>query len=288
MSLVEPFLAISKAAQTARTPVGADDLVTYTIRITNTGSSTAYDLNITDTLPSGLTFLATGGIAATNSIITTDTNTIGATALNYGVSSLNVNGMLTITFTARVGTGIAANALFTNTTGATYSSQPGTPADERPYTTSVASAAIPTGLPALSMLKTATPSLVNAGELLTYTLRVTNTGTTAATGVVVTDTLPANVAFVSSTPSATPVARILGLPVGTLNAGAFAVLTVTVRINEPQPNGTLIVNTAAVTNTNGGPITPTSTVTTPLASAHAISVEKRVSPAIAAPGDRVR
>ncbi len=65
------------------------------------------------------------------------------------------------------------------------------------------------------------------------------------------------------------------------------ILTVTVRVNEPQPNGTLIVNTAAVTNTNGGPITPTSTVTTPLASGHSISIEKRVSPAIAAPGDRV-
>jgi uncharacterized repeat protein (TIGR01451 family) len=85
VSLVEPFLAISKAAQTARTPVGADDLVTYTIRITNTGSSTAYDLNITDTLPSGLTFWRPAASPATNSIITTDTNTIGATALNYGV-----------------------------------------------------------------------------------------------------------------------------------------------------------------------------------------------------------
>jgi uncharacterized repeat protein (TIGR01451 family) len=46
--------------------------------------------------------------------------------------------------------------------------------------------------PALTMTKQASSTIVRAGEPLTYTIRITNTGNTALNGIV-TDTLPARV-----------------------------------------------------------------------------------------------
>lgn len=53
----------------------------------------------------------------------------------------------------------------------------------------------------LAVAKTDSPDPVNAGNNLTYTIEVTNSGPTTATNVIFTDTLPAGVSFVSATPS---------------------------------------------------------------------------------------
>ena len=51
----------------------------------------------------------------------------------------------------------------------------------------------------LSISKTASPDPVNLGDLLTYNIVVTNTGTVTATQVIVTDTVPAGAVFESAT-----------------------------------------------------------------------------------------
>ena len=53
----------------------------------------------------------------------------------------------------------------------------------------------------LSLTKSDSPDPVLAGQLLTYSLSVANAGPSSATGVTVTDTLPAGVTFNSATPS---------------------------------------------------------------------------------------
>src|SRR6185295_7065547 len=64
-------------------------------------------------------------------------------------------------------------------------------------TTTVSSA------PVLSISKTDGPDPVAAGANLTYTLSWSNTGNMNASGVVVTDTLPADTTFVSATAGGT-------------------------------------------------------------------------------------
>ncbi|WP_339097436.1 hypothetical protein WDJ50_16555 [Deinococcus sp. VB142] len=91
---------------------------------------------------------------------------------------------------------------------------------------------------------------------LNYTIRVTNPSTaTAASGVVITDTLPAQVTYVSSSPAASVSGRTLTWNVGTVAANTSATVTVKVKVplasaveaSQPQATWT---NTASVSGTN--------------------------------------
>jgi uncharacterized repeat protein (TIGR01451 family)/fimbrial isopeptide formation D2 family protein len=98
----EPVLVPFKAVQTPRDPVGAADIVTYTLRFTNTGTWPAYDLIISDTLPEGITFLATQLITVSDPATATlgDSNAPGATALTWGASQINSGGSAELVFSA--------------------------------------------------------------------------------------------------------------------------------------------------------------------------------------------
>jgi uncharacterized repeat protein (TIGR01451 family) len=81
------------------------------------------------------------------------------------------------------------------------------------------------------------PRSVTLGNNVTYTLTVTNDGTAGATGVTLTDTLPAGVNLVSATGGATPVNGVLTFNIGNLAAGAsFPTVTIVVT---PKTTGTL-------------------------------------------------
>ena len=281
-TVVEPSLIISKAAQPQRTPSGAGDTVTYTVRVTNTGTSPAFDVVITDALPAGLAFISTQGFTVTNSATLTDANLAGSIALSYSLSQINVNAIATITFTARLTDEIAAATRLTNTSQAFYSSLPGVIANERPYTTTIATAVITTGLPALPITKVVTPTgLVAPGDLLTYTITTTNTGIVTATGVVVTDAVPAGTTFVSaSLPFAGP--SPVQWTIGNLDIGMSRTFTMVVQATSVV-SGTQLVNTARVSSNEG--VSNTATVTNTLGLAD-VAVEKNVDPATPiAPGD---
>src|SRR5260221_9400442 len=53
--------------------------------------------------------------------------------------------------------------------------------------------------PTLNISKADGPDPVNAGSNITYTISYSNTGNQNATGVVISDTIPTNTAFVSAT-----------------------------------------------------------------------------------------
>lgn len=101
-----------------------------------------------------------------------------------------------------------------------------------------------TALVDLSITKTAAPNPVTAGQPLTYTMTVGNAGPSASTGVTLTDTLPAGVAFVSSTASQGSCSgtATVTCAIGSLASGASAAVTIVVT---PPAAGT-ISNAASV------------------------------------------
>ncbi|HJQ39444.1 MAG TPA: autotransporter-associated beta strand repeat-containing protein [Thermoanaerobaculia bacterium] len=89
------------------------------------------------------------------------------------------------------------------------------------------------------------------GQNVTFTITVANLGAVSATGVTLTDTLPAGLAFVSATPSqgtcnaASPVSCNLG----TINGSGHATVTLVATVTAPGS----ITNTASVTSAGPDP-----------------------------------
>jgi uncharacterized repeat protein (TIGR01451 family) len=110
----------------------------------------------------------------------------------------------------------------------------------------------------LSLTKTDSPDPVATGAPLTYSIRVVNAGPDTATGVVVTDTLPKGVSFVSadstqgscSAAADKKKAQKITCTLGTLASSPgpqynATPITITIRVLAPQKAGT-ISNTATV------------------------------------------
>ncbi|MGH7137001.1 MAG: DUF4214 domain-containing protein, partial [Pirellulales bacterium] len=116
---------------------------------------------------------------------------------------------------------------------------------------------------ALSITKTAAASDL-VGQNLTYTIVVTNTGTTAAAGTTVTDTLPAGLTFVSATDQTSGMTltntggTITDNIAGSLAAGASETIQIVVTPTAAL-GGMSVTNTASATFTGGTPVTAMAT-----------------------------
>ncbi|MBB5869956.1 putative repeat protein (TIGR01451 family) [Allocatelliglobosispora scoriae] len=99
----------------------------------------------------------------------------------------------------------------------------------------------------VAIAKTAAPVVVHVNGETTFTLTVTNTGKGTATGIVVTDKLPAGLSPLENTPSQGTYAKATGVwTVGTLAEGATATLTMQARVDALGGTG----NTARITATD--------------------------------------
>ena len=86
----------------------------------------------------------------------------------------------------------------------------------------------------LSVVKSASPNPVVAGNQLTYTFTTTNNGPSTTTGVTLADTLPAGVQYVSSSSSQGTVTNnngTLSVQLGSLASGAVATTNIVVTVN---------------------------------------------------------
>src|SRR2546425_376177 len=122
----------------------------------------------------------------------------------------------------------------TSITNSTYSidSNETTPVSGASVSTTVTSA------PILAVSKTDSPDPVAAGGTLTYTLSYSNTGNANATGVVLTDTVPANTTFVSATAGGTLASGFVTRPPAKPAPGPSASVHMVVRVASPLANGT--------------------------------------------------
>lgn len=161
-------------------PVTAGSPLTYTLTVVNNGPSLAENVIVTDTLPPGVSFVSSSGCVE-------DPN--GVPTCSLGAITAGGSAGITINVTVDPGaTGVLINAAAVTST--TAEAAPGN--ETATSTTTVESEAD------LSISKSDDVDPVNAGSPLTYTIDVANAGPSDAANVVVTDTLPAGVTFVSS------------------------------------------------------------------------------------------
>lgn len=224
-------LQITKTDTPDPTTVGQP--LNYQIVVTNTGPSTATNLEILDTLPAGLTF------GSVSSSVGTAVHNAGQITVN--VASLNVGSSVTVDI---------ATTVLASFAGSTIANSATADADEAALVTGNSSTNINPRVD-LSIVKTDSVDPVNRGGTLTYNLVVTNNGPGAATNVEVVDTLPAGVTFVSATGgTVTPPGggnNDVTVAVGNIPNGEQRTVTITVTVN--QAAGASLTNTAIVRST---------------------------------------
>src|SRR5207245_9293555 len=96
--------------------------------------------------------------------------------------------------------------------------------------------------PRFTLTKTDAPDPVAAGANITYTLAYQNVGTNNATGVVLTDAIPANTTFVSASASGSVAGGVVTWNIGNVDAGASGSVTLPVQVNSPLANGQVLNN----------------------------------------------
>ncbi len=193
---------------------------------------------VTDTLPAGVTFVsATGGGTLSGNVVTWPTIASLASGASQGYS---------VTVTAPA-TGVLTNIVAsTSTTGdPDPSNNNGSAPGARVTTTVIEQADVAT-------TKTG-PATVNAGQNFTYALTVSNTGPSAAATVVVTDTLPAGVTFVSATNGGTLSGNVITWPaIASLASGANQAYSVTVTAPATGVLTNILASTSPTADPNPG------------------------------------
>ncbi|MEW6079644.1 MAG: cadherin-like domain-containing protein, partial [Thermodesulfobacteriota bacterium] len=252
-----PSLSISKTD--APDPVTAGGQIVYTISYSNAGTDTATGVVITETYDSNVTFASAVPAPTSGDNVWT-------------IGSLAAGASGTITVTVNVNTPLANGTLISNNVALT--SNQGSTSDSE--TTTVSSA------PSLSISKTDAPDPVTAGGQIVYTISYSNAGTDTATGVVITETYDSNVTFDSAVPAPTSGDNIWNI--GSLATGASGTITVTVNVNSPLANGTLITNTVSLTANEGS---SSDSETTTVSSAPTLSISKTDAPDPVVPGNQI-
>ena len=237
-------LSIAKTASVASTT--ASSTFTYTISVTNGGPETATGVEVTDVLPAGITL---DSATTTAGVYTASTSvwTIGALAPSTSET-------MTLTVTVASGTigDIVNTATATSTDGKT-DNNPDNNSDTVTVTITDGNngggGGGDTGID-LSVSKTGSISEVSETDVeFTYIITVTNSGPETATGVGVTDELPASVEFVSATTTAGTYATSTHIwSIDTLANGASETLTIVVKVVSVEND---ISNTATATSTDG-------------------------------------
>jgi uncharacterized repeat protein (TIGR01451 family) len=147
-------------------------------------------------------------------------------------------------------------------------------------TAPVAGAAVTTTVtssPALTISKADGPDPVAAGANITYTISYANSGNANATGVVITDTVPGNTTFVSTTGGGTLAGSVVTWAIGALAAGGSGAVQLVVKVNSPLANGTIITNATYGIDSNETAPTAGAADTTTVTSAPSLQATKAFS-----------
>ena len=234
-------------AKTAVTPtVGVGGKATYTLSITNNGPLPVTGVEVDDDLPVGFTLATTGNPGSITSNVTANRDfiwTVGNLAVDQ-TATVNVIVDVSSTFTPATGIINRATIAVGRLTGFTDNDPTN---DEATATVAVE--------PRFDLLITKDDGLtsVTTGQQYSYTITVNNAGPSAATNVTITDTLPAQLQFVSATSNSTAIGTPTGqdytATIPTLASGETRTITLTVLVLA-NATGTSIVNTANVTAAN--------------------------------------
>jgi uncharacterized repeat protein (TIGR01451 family) len=228
-------LSLTKTA--SPDPVVAGDELTYTITVANAGPSDAADVVVSDPLPSGTTFVSAS-----------EGGTVSAGIVTWSIASIASGSSLTLTLVVRIADDL--EGLLTNVASVSSAITDPDPTDDTGSVSVVVDGPAPPKtepVADLSVDKVADDDTPAVGQVVSYTITVSNAGPAHATGVAVMDALPDGLEFRSGKASQGDHDPESGTwEVGDLVVGQQETLEIEVTVTgEP---GTSIDNVAEVTS----------------------------------------
>jgi uncharacterized repeat protein (TIGR01451 family) len=226
-------------------PVDPGATLTYILSVNNAGPDPVSSVTVTDSLPSGATFVSASGTGWTCShaggVVTCTANSLAvgsAPDIVITVTAPESGG--TITNTATVSSDAPDTSTADNTATATTSVK---------------------AIAGLSITKDDSPDPVDPGATLTYILSVNNAGPDPASSVTVTDFLPSGATFVSASGTEWACSHAGGVVTCTANSLAVgSAPDIVVIVTAPESGGT-ITNRATVGSNAQDPSTADNTAT---------------------------
>ncbi|NOZ71341.1 MAG: DUF11 domain-containing protein [Chloroflexi bacterium] len=288
-----PDLAITKDDGGISAQPG--DTVVYTLSYAHNGTQDATGVTITDTVPTYTTFNVGSSTSGWSCVPNSSagslcTFTLGAVASG---ASGSVNFAVTIDSSVPAGVTQIDNTAYIQddgTNGPDLTPSDNQDSDNTPLSVS----------PDLTITKSDLGVTAVAGGVVVYTLVYNNVGGQAATGVTITDTVPADTDFVpsNSTPgwSCSPdynAGSLCTLSIGTVAAGSGSTVVFAVEVDSPLPVGVdQIENTAFIQDdgSNGPDPTPENNQDsdfTPVSASPDLTISKDDGGITAQPGDTV-
>jgi uncharacterized repeat protein (TIGR01451 family) len=215
--------------------------IQYILSYSNQGNSPAHDITITDTLPVSVTYLGHSAPGFTT-VVTGSTVVVTQALVNAGASGL-------ITLTVRITDSAQAGQVMTNVAQISTSDVDITP------TNNIFTRAVTISSPTqdMSVYKWVSSGTPLPGNQIQYQINYNNLGNSPAHNIRITDTLPANVTYVTHTaPGFATV--ITGSTVivtqALVNAGASGLITLTVRITDSAQAGQVLTNVVQVSTSD--------------------------------------
>jgi uncharacterized repeat protein (TIGR01451 family) len=208
------------------------EIITYTITATNHGPTEATGAHLADVLPPGIAF---GGYTATQGFYS-DTSGL------WNIGDMANTASATLVITAIVDSN--ASGTITNTAEELVADQFDTNPDNNEASAVISVTLTGADLAVTKAVNNATPK---AGEVITYTITVINNGPDEATGVRLTDVLPAGVTFSRHTAIRGTYTYTDGFwSIGDLQASEVVTLNIAATVDRCTHN-TVITNTASIT-----------------------------------------
>jgi uncharacterized repeat protein (TIGR01451 family) len=248
----------------------------YIITITNNGPNSALGVVLTDILPAGSNLLSIAQTGADNF----SQGGSGTTVTETASAAIPSGSSDSFTLTVFAPPSLTAGSSFND--AASVSS---TTSDSNTSNNSASVTGTIVGAQADMAVGNTGPGSGSEGGLLTYTMTATNIGTTnAATGVVLTDTLDANLKFISATTgqgSFSVSGGVVTFTIGGVNPGGKVTVTVTAQALEDGSlsNSATVSTTSNDTNSSNNSLAATTTVAeTPIVVSGPITTnQKKVS-----------
>jgi uncharacterized repeat protein (TIGR01451 family) len=232
-------------------PYVAGTTMTYTLTATNGGPSVAFNVKVRDQLPEGLSV-----VSVTSAGNTCNPGAPGVTPTVCNLDSLMVGASEMVTIVVLIDPAVPDGTILGNNASVSSDTADGNNANNFATTNSTVSA-----IADLRIVKADVPDPVVAGAGLSYVMSITNLSPSWARDVVMTDTLPAQVGFVSATIAGgagvcVPLAGMLTVvqcTLGDLANGAMREITIQTRVSASVPDGAMIINRATVASSTPDP-----------------------------------